>query len=746
MCIYFVIGLLSVAYPILLQVIATLDEKYASTVIVELFKKEREYRFFRTLIVVTLILIGVYAIANLSITINKLPGIAPVITYGLLLATALLITSFLLFISKILIYYTPSRIVKYFIEKQSDQDYEYFNALGDILYFSIDKKLDGVAKLIHDYYYKAFSAHRKQYKNESVVYPEPYYSLVINIVSRLAPVGSPNFRFLEHRTVGGIWLIGEMKEIEISERTYSVLWHLLTIAVRFDRDDMVMLFWSNAHQHLIYHLQRVPQDYENRKGKPVIRNQEAVTRREVERNRFLEFTFALGGLMLFKNRIQGIKRMFAYTSSTPPSYDLLPVHMTQVFHVFFKFWDPYHEHFPFMFSRYWYPDTEGIGSEDLVKIWTCKYAAVLLLRQYSIVKYYTYIEPLQLPQLPNKKTERRLWIDHLDHFKRLVGEQYNNKELLTVLGLSFLIDKWLRDQKKIHPLELVEQVKKAVTRAYERTEIEQELSSTEIVKLKDTTALIVGNAFKIYGDLFHQKILRNFNSYQSLGIRTIMEKSAFADDQEADYGNHYSINATSISENLHELVSGTFGIQPALTYHVVEGDLFMAVDRLQPDVSQYVLINAGYDLTTWIGTGKYPGLTDSDYKGLPLYTIPNRVSERCLYVIRKDQLPYVFTRKPNAKEIKKYDLELIGDNELYFSILDLYRNKAVQDEWLTGTEISDDEKADIEKKVQIYIIANAVIRWRKGIKLIALSITYPYMPDAPAVHGVFEIPPIVAGA
>jgi hypothetical protein len=742
-CIYFVIGLLSVAYPILLQVIATLDEKYSSVVIVELFKKEKEYRFFRVLLVITLSLIWCYVIANLSITINKLPGLPLIIVNGLFLSTALLITSFLLFISKILTYYTPSRIVKYFISKKEDRNYEYFNALGDILYFSIDKKLDGVAILIHEYYYKAFLTYREKHRNEPVVYPEPYYILVTNIVSRLSPVSNPNFRFLEHRTVGGVWLIGELKQIEISERTYGCIWHLLTIAVKFDRDDMVMLFWSNAHQHLTYNLAWITRDYENIEGAPVIKNQEAVTKRELERDRFIEFMLALGGLLLFKNRLHCIKRMFSYTSSTPPSYDLLPVHMTQVFLAFFKFWDAYHEHFPFMGSKYWYPDTEGIGSEDLVKIWTCRYVSILLLRQYSIVKYYTYIEPLQLPQLPAKKTDRRIWIEHLDHFKRLVRDQYANKELLTALGLSFITEKWLRDQKKTGPLELVEHVKVAVTRAYERTEVEQEISPSEVVKLKETTVQIIDEAFLSYGSLFDQKIIRNFTGYRSLGVRNLMDKSAFADDREADYVNHHAINANSVAENLHDLISGTFSIQPSQTFHVAENDFFAAVEKFKPDPTHYILINSGYNLDYWIGANKYPGLTENEYKGLPLYSFPHRGMNRRLYLIRRNQLPYLFTKKPTAKEIKKYSLDAIGDHDLYFSILDLYRNKPVRDEWLKSADISDEEKAEIEKKVQIYIVTNAVIRWKKGIKLLALAITYPYIPGSAIAQSLNEITPII---
>lgn len=44
--IYIIIGLLGVAYTVLLQVVARLDEKYSSDKIVDLFDKEWENKVF----------------------------------------------------------------------------------------------------------------------------------------------------------------------------------------------------------------------------------------------------------------------------------------------------------------------------------------------------------------------------------------------------------------------------------------------------------------------------------------------------------------------------------------------------------------------------------------------------------------------------------------------------------------------------------------------------------------------------
>jgi hypothetical protein len=49
-CVPFVVAILGVAYPILLQVISKLDEKYNSNLIVNFFKEEIEYKWFKRLL------------------------------------------------------------------------------------------------------------------------------------------------------------------------------------------------------------------------------------------------------------------------------------------------------------------------------------------------------------------------------------------------------------------------------------------------------------------------------------------------------------------------------------------------------------------------------------------------------------------------------------------------------------------------------------------------------------------------
>jgi len=742
LCIYLLIAMLSVAYPILLQVISRLDEKYSSVVIVDLFEKEKEYIRFRALLVSTLVFIACYAIINLFITLNAVPCINQIVVYLLVASTGLLIIYFLLFINKILTYYTPSKIVTYFIGKKDNQEYEYFKALGDILYFSIEQQKEVFAKMIIEYYTKAFVQQRGTNNTVPVVYPQPYYELISNIVSRLAPLKNRRFGFLEHRTVGGLWLIGNLENSEISENTYSWLWNSLTIAINYERDDMVMQYWATAYEHLERQLPEIQQQFQT--GSTVVINQETINKRHNDRQRLIEFNQALLGLLLYKNRLNCIKRIFGYTTSTHQSSNLLPLHMLEVFETFFRFWDVYDHNFPFISFTYWYPETEGINSDGLVKLWTSSYAALLFLKQYSIVPRYIYVKPLDYPSIPTKKSDRKIWMENLDHFKRLVSRLYDDRELMNGVGLGFLTDEWCEKNDKIKPLDFIENVKTMVHDAYERTQYEQEIDEKEREKFKSSTKSILENTLQPYLEIFSAPIDEDYKSYYINGIRGIMPKDDFAADKDIDSFNHFSIQASTLSTNIKEAINNIFYFPQPINYRFSEVDFFPAIDRLKLDRDTYIILNLGIDFSFFNQGEKIDGLSEGEYKGIVIQDVPfyGRGADRKVVIIKRNDLPQLSMLDIPQDEIDKYQLEKLSDLKIYGSLTDLYRNVVIREELLADENVDPELKVDIKKSILVYIALQLQIKWKNGASLITLSVHYSYLDEAHPANLLADVKPI----
>ena len=171
-------------------------------------------------------------------------------------------------------------------------------------------------------------------KEKPVEYPIDYYELAYKTTEELAQIKDNRLLFLEVRSAGAIWLLGEHKGSEISETTYRWLWRNLLITVRYNKDNMLMSFWETANQYFTYNLKVVDPTYI---AGGQISNSEDVNKRKEERKLFLEFMHALGGLLLYKKKYSCISRFFRFTTSIPPKYELLPSSMNQIFELYLNF-------------------------------------------------------------------------------------------------------------------------------------------------------------------------------------------------------------------------------------------------------------------------------------------------------------------------------------------------------------------------------------------------------------------------
>jgi hypothetical protein len=165
-CVSFIAAILGIAYPILLEVISRLDEKYSSQIIVDLFSKEKENKFFTLSLRISLVSLLVWVLKFPPLI--KIDGLDYLIgkssEYILILSTIILIVSFFYFVKKVLIYYTPTKYLPYLIirhNKNSEQnDYEFFRAIADVLYFSIKNQNEKISKTISGFMYRAFKTVR----------------------------------------------------------------------------------------------------------------------------------------------------------------------------------------------------------------------------------------------------------------------------------------------------------------------------------------------------------------------------------------------------------------------------------------------------------------------------------------------------------------------------------------------------------------------------------------------------------
>lgn len=719
-CVSFIAAILGIAYPILLEVISRLDEKYSSQIIVDLFSKEKENKFFTLSLRVSLVSLLVWVLKLPPLI--KIDGLNYLIgkssEYILIISTIILIVSFFYFVKKVLIYYTPTKYLPYLINRHNknpeQNDYEFFRATADVLYFSIKNQNEKISKTISDFMYGAFKKVRDINQNKEVIYPSIYYDLVYKTIEELAFQKNKRLTFLEHRTAGSVWLLGEFGNTKVSEDTYVWIWRNILLAIKYEREDYIIYHWETAYQYVRQSLDYIYPNYSNETFE--ITNQKEIDIRLSDKKRFLEFHYALGGLLLYKKHYKCIQRAFNYTQSIPPQYELLPDTMDEVFRLYFNFRDPYEMKHPWISSRYGFPDLGGLNSDGIIKQWICKYIALLFIRQYSIVPHLITMKPLNSSNIPPTQGEKRQWINNLDYFKRLVEEVLNNKELLEATGLDFVTDEWCEKYNQPKPIEFIEKVKQSVIDSFEGTEIEQPVSPAKIQRFRAATEAILKPIFEEY-KIIDNKVELNgdLNKWYVNGQSHIIDKSGFAENQDAEHLNFDSFLPESFSNKYRDAISEIFVLASSASYLLNSQDIVQGINRLGIEAKDYVIVSFGIGIQDLI-------LKDSNeiFKSFKIINFNYRNYQLVgdsLFILKQSDLPKLHYRELKPDEVEKYSLDkTIVEYNLYTTVVDLNLSPDLRE---TFAESSNDK--DLRKSVYMAIFLSLEVQWKKNIQCIQIK-------------------------
>ncbi|WP_194778152.1 hypothetical protein [Pararhodonellum marinum] len=604
--------------------------------------------------------------------------------------------------------------------KKTELDLKYFSALSDLLLQSIKTQQTTYSRTLSDFFYTAFRKVRDKFTNEPVVYPELYYETVYRAIEELAIQKDKRNYLLEHRTSGAIWLLGEMQGNEISETTYSWLWRNLLLAVRYQQDDLIMNHWETCHQYYSISIPHIYQEYNNTANNFQVSNQLAVDKRNSERQKFIEFHYALGGLLTYKKRYSCISRIFNHTQNDPPKYELLPESMLEIFKFYFNLNNPYERKYTWISTIYPFPELSGLNADYVIKKWIKSYMAILFLRQWAINPYLITMRPLDFPPIPTTQGEIKQWIDGFDFFKKLVGEHLENQELLKTLNLDFITFEWCEENEKPYPTIFIEKFKTVLEDAYSSNALNLPISDEKVSQFENSTTSIIETTVDSLMLVNNETEIEDGNTdkWYVNGQRMFQSKDAFSDNPEVHHIDYDSILASVVSQSLKEGLSETFFYKRTESYLLKPEEIFKAIDNLTIDDS-YVIVNFGLSLNYFINQLKVDELSINKYKNINIYSFKgSHLVRNSLFILKKSDLPNISTRPIDEDVIAKYTLKKISDKiNLYSSVIDLNN---------TSGEVLNENKQDmsdeeLRKSVLLSIIISTEIKWKKEIKVIQLN-------------------------
>lgn len=673
-CFYFIIAILGMAYPISLQVVTRLDEKYSSVNILDLFEKELWGRWFIRMLYGSLLYVVFHIIWKVNFKAN-----CPENTicyfwpdYILIVVSVLLVALFLLYTKRIFVYYSPYRLVEYLKKQKNDDDFRYFKSLADIFYLAIRIQDDTLSQTIHAYFYDRFRDIRNSAGKQEVVYPVVFYQMVYNALIAAGELDSRKLKNIGLNIASGRYFLGQHEYTHISQATFDWLWNNLRFISEIKNDDFAFEYWHNAHQFFSSAIPYIPEKRDKNDFLTVL-NQEEVDQRAKEKEKFYEFQFALGGMLLYAERYKLLNRIFRHTMSIPPRYELLPSTMTTVFSLFIRFVDQDHQMFPYKYHFY---GMEGISGEGQSQNGICKYIALTLLRQYTVTSYYYGFDPIALPYLPSSRSEKKSWLNCMEYLKSCIRDIQGEKELMETTGLNIVTDAWCSEKKILSPLKLVDEVIRKLQSALDVQEVEQEISEEKVTQFYEKSGLVIKDRLSSFKPIFiPERTDLHYEVSTINGAVDLIKKEAFAEEQGVTYLDFDTRLASRVASKITSAITEGFYSHVKNSYLFKSEELFQAIEKLKPDPQQHILLNFGIHIPTINQTSKIEGLTDKEFKGIPIIAVPffdKAAIRSSILIIKKEFLPSLNFNDQQASEIEKFALHQIDSSiSLFGTVIDL---------------------------------------------------------------------------
>lgn len=475
------------------------------------------------------------------------------------------------------------------------------------------------------------------------------------------------------------------------------------------------MFWANSSQYFDYRLQAEIPDYDFHQARVV--NKEQIDKRNEERDRFIEFHYALGGILLYRKQYKTLNYFFEYSQSQPPKYVLLPQTTTQIFDWFDYFRNEFKQKTS-IDLKYYFPELDNLGNSSQVNYWICTYIATLFLRQYSLDKYYTYQDFTTLPHLSDDVLELSSLLDSVSYFEEYLKDVLVNKQLIEDIGFEKIVELNRNDF-----FIFISNLKDAIKSKIGQQKFNANLSDDKISLFYSKSNEIISKAFEVYKPIFIEKDEEHLKSKLKLSIkgeRTLMSKSAFVDN-DMHNSNYDSFFADTIATyNIKRFIPNTFLVARTKRYLFNKDNILLALIKIvgnNNDTVIIIVLNVSYQLQEV--------LEKSNYKSCIQY-IPSIEpdSQDMLFVLQKNDLPAI--EHIELEKVEETEFQLVSINKdlkLYASIIDINveKNSTIKDKWNSRIEPDNEDL-----KVQLCIAFLSIIYFKNEREIIQINIASEY--------------------
>ncbi|MDP3113238.1 MAG: hypothetical protein Q8M98_00550 [Candidatus Cloacimonadaceae bacterium] len=712
----FLVAILGIAYPIIIQVISRIEDKYNSQSIALLFEKEVIHIvYFVTLICsIVVTILWTWDMPPLRYAVIEFMFESSSDWFIFTFITMLIIV-FILEVKLLMTYSVTIKLAKRIIKqynRRNDSSGICFTAASDLLICALRNGHQDAFELLSEFIGGEFEEFRRQDLN----FPKLYYDIDRKLLIEMLTSDEFSFKALRYRVATASYLLGSELSDKISRDTLTQIWHNLILMLESNHIDMYMLYWESMDNRL--------RNFRFRKRigrKESSIDMDSTDNESIKESldmRMVRYHCALGGLVLYLQKHEAIRRMFLYTSSEPPDYHLLPNTLREVYKLFVYFFDPWGDNFSFISSDYYFPHNEGIAQDKIVPKWICSYIAILFFRLHTLRPHHFGQDSYCIEELPTSQRKKLIWLNCIEGFRRSVKEWIEQPELLYKMGIGDIDQNWSID--KMNPDLIIDKIKGELIEAMDKTILEQGLSPDKVKTFLDSSSELI-QKYILSLKRTTSSTLKDFvgNRSYAYGKRILLEKSCFQADEVLSADNYDKILASMVIANLKHILSHSFVANASAKYQFKPEDIFLAIDKLKLDKNIHLIINMNLNLSFYIDVQKVQDLTLDDYKGIEIVSLDSydRSSGYSLFILEKEKLPYLNFVLPTNEERAKFKLsDSIYEGKIFASVIDLKDDEDLRAEL---------EPKNTDKDLKRYVLACIAfvleIQWSKDVKIVQIQ-------------------------
>lgn len=735
-------SILGIAFPIIVQTIGAIDERYNSTRLVKRFKNEPIYLFFRWSLIFT-IAVTIYDIivffpweADWGVFLNKLMGSSSDIL--LLFSTITLITLLFLLIKLIIRYYDYIELFKYIRKKlyeNSNIKTDLIKNESDIYDFielakyivrkdSNDDSLREFYQFLYDY--SAWKVSKNESPNGD--FDNWFYDGIISLNNVICKENINPISILNGNDIVKLLIPSFSPEYVISDKTYLVLWHMLQQQLFYDRTELVFEYWTYAHQFISISLKPLNKQYDYNSDKLSVLNNEEVEKRDEQITRFKELHIALCAMILYNKKYELLKKITSFSQSMPYSFPLIPSSFQDIVHWFEKL-NLNTLKRPFYFQQFYrFAGEKGVDAGDVSLGWINRFLTLMLYRLNSDEAQNTNwgLRQWDNPSIPRTLKDATNLLSVVEQMQFFVDkwERSENIKIIDSLG-------WMPEGKDFNPKSIINQLIIDLNDKIEELRSNLEPSGNKLDLFNKRSLEIIVPAVEFYQKIFkkcssvsrdYEKDIINASNSQPF------EKEAFSDDQTISFGNFDEVLAYMVvSEFLHLCLMSVYK-RARRNFSVDYNDLFNALDKLiGKKQNEYVVITYGMYMDYYLdGTKKIDGFINKgakvsdcyNYNGIEIFNVSSggdSESGQYVAIIKKSDLPCLMENDVPETTKNKYHLQKLSDDKLKLYTSVLFSN------------FPDDVQIDQEKYCLATIYYCPFLYWKKDADITMLKLLSRYI-------------------